>query len=73
MPFAVAGRLIPEKFMCLALIVIMANGGLCPVVTEIVQNVRTMKAANGLTGNRPNCYRFTILWQHLHCLTNYDH
>jgi len=60
----------PGKFMYLALIVIMENGGLSPVGTGVARNARTMKPVNGLTGNRQSYCLFIILWRHLHCLMN---
>jgi hypothetical protein len=72
MPFVVAAHLIPVNFMCgvLTLTVITHNGDLYPVVTVIVQSVRTIKPASGLTDNRANYYLFPIFWLLLHYLTN---
>jgi len=57
-----AAHLIPVNFMCSVLIVITQNGDLCPVDTVVVQSVRTMKPASGLTDNRASYYLFPILW-----------
>ena len=70
--FAVAVLRIPASSMCSALIVIMQSGGLYPAATVVVQSVKTMKPASGLTGNWASCYRFPIIWLLLHCLMNYD-
>jgi len=63
--FAVAVLRIPASSMCSALIVIMQSGGLYPAAIVVVQSVRTMNPASGLTGNRANYYLLPILWLRL--------
>ncbi len=53
--------------MCSVLTVVTLNGDLYPVDTVVAQSVRTMKPADGLTGNRPSCCLSFILWLLLHC------
>jgi hypothetical protein len=70
MPLAAAAPLNPVNFMCSVPTVIMRNGDRYPVVTAVVQSVRTIKPVSGLTGNRPSYCLFFILWLPLHCHIN---
>ena len=54
MPLAVTVHLIPVKFMCGTLSIAMRSDDRYPAAAIVIQSVRTMKPASGVTGNLTN-------------------